>query len=240
MSWKEDSARRNTARKLTGSAWALVPLTCLLVLLSAGVQQAKSAAGGSSAQAEGYIGSQACAQCHAETYRQFSQTSMGRSMSPVTPAFLKNTPSSYSNEKLHRRFEVYSKDGALLQSESGVAGDGGESFHAAERIDWIIGAGINGFGGIVKKDDFLFQAPLSFYAKPSSWGPSPGYEFTDLGFNRPILPGCIFCHSGRPNSIAGTSGKFESELVCLLGHGLDTAELAKGPERLSQLLPRHP
>jgi len=43
-----------------------------------------------------------------------------------------------------------------------------------------------------------------------SWGPSPGYEFTDLGFNRPITAGCIFCHSGRPNPVAGSNGEFQS------------------------------
>ena len=220
MSWKEGSARRNIARRFIGLAWAIVPLACLLLLLPAGAQLTKDT-GGSSTPSEGYVGSQACAQCHAETYRQFSQTSMGRSMSPVTPAFLKNTPSSYTNEKLHRRFDVYSKDDSLLQSESGIAADGKESFHAAERIDWIIGAGVNGFGAIVRKDNFLFQAPLSFYAKPQSWGPSPGYEFTDLGFNRPILPGCIFCHSGRPNSIAGTNGKFESTAFSELAIGCE-------------------
>jgi hypothetical protein len=42
------------------------------------------------------------------------------------------------------------------------------------------------------------------------WAPSPGYEFTDLGFNRPITPGCIFCHSGRPNPVASVNGLFES------------------------------
>lgn len=133
-------------------------------------------------------------------------------MSPVTPAFLANTasPASYVNEKLNRRFEVFSKDQKLYQSESGTGADGKESFRDSRQIEWIIGAGVNGFGAVVQKDRYLFQAPLSFYSKARTWGPSPGYEFTDLGFNRPILPGCIFCHSGRPNSLPGSSGEFES------------------------------
>jgi hypothetical protein len=75
-------------------------------------------------------------------------------------------------------------------------------------MEWLIGAGINGFGPVVEQDHYLFQAPLSFYTKPSTWGPSPGYEALDLGFNRPILPGCIFCHSGRANSVAGANGQY--------------------------------
>jgi len=179
-----------------------------MLLLPANAGQAKS--GSADAPGDGYIGSQVCSQCHADIYRRFSQTSMGRSMSPITPAVLEKTPSSYTNEKLNRRFEVYSKEANLYQSESGSGSDGKESFKTDSQIEWIIGAGVNGFGAVLKKDNFLFQAPLSFYAKPKSWGPSPGYEFTDLGFNRPITPGCIFCHSGRPNPVAGSVGQFES------------------------------
>ena len=135
---------------------------------------------------------------------------MGRSMSLVTLALLESRPVSYTNERLNRRFEVYTKEGELYQSESGIAADGKESFLDAHPIEWIIGAGVNGFGAILRQDQYLFQAPLSFYSKPMSWGPSPGYEFTDLGFNRPITPGCIFCHSGRPNSVAGSNGQFQS------------------------------
>ena len=45
---------------------------------------------------------------------------MGRSMSLVTPASLKNIPSgSHFNERLNRNFEAFSLDGKLFQSESG-------------------------------------------------------------------------------------------------------------------------
>lgn len=171
---------------------------------------------------DGYAGSPACKRCHQEIYRRFSQTSMGRSMSPVPPALLESPPASYTNERLSRRFEVYAKDGKLYQSESGIDADGKENFRDAHPIEWIIGAGINGFGAILRKDNYLFQAPLSFYSKPMSWGQSPGYEFTDLGFSRPITPGCVSCHSGRPNSVAGSNGQFQSTPF---------AELAIGCER---------
>jgi hypothetical protein len=161
---------------------------------------------------DGYVGSQACSRCHLGIYRKFSKTSMGRSMSLVTPAFLAATPSSatYFNERLGRHFEVYAKEGKLYQNESGTGPDGKQSFRDDHEIDWIIGAGVNGFGAIIQRDGYLFQAPLSFYSRPKNWGPSPGYESTDLGFNRPILAGCIFCHSGRPNPIAGTNGGYEN------------------------------
>ncbi|MEO6816209.1 MAG: hypothetical protein ABI177_05860 [Edaphobacter sp.] len=180
-----------------------------------------------------YVGSGACESCHSEIYRQFLKTSMGRSMSPVTPAFLKTIPSSavYDNPQLHRKFEVIRREGKLYQSESGTGPDGKESFRDAHRLEWIIGAGVNGFGALLEEDHHLFQAPLSFYTKAMDWEPSPGYELTDLGFNRPITPGCISCHSGRPNPVARSNGEFEqapfSELAigCERCHGPGAAHV---------------
>jgi Tetratricopeptide repeat len=192
-----------------------------VVLLSASIcgdaGQAKSQLGPAAASSSEahpkneYLGSQACSRCHSQIYREFSQTGMGRSMSVVTPATLLTIPSkaSYVNQQLSRRFDVYSTQDKLYQSETGIAADGKESFQSAHQIDWIIGAGLNGFGAIIRKDQYLFQAPLSFYSKAQSWGPSPGYESLDIGFNRPIPAGCIFCHSGRPNSVGDNNGKFE-------------------------------
>ena len=209
-----NSPRRGGAFTL----WRLTSVTLLLsspiLLLLAGFGQTPKnrSATLTGESSDGYIGSRACARCHSEIYRRFSQTSMGRSMSPVTPAFLKSIPSSavYLNQPLNRRFEVFTREEKLYQSESGTGVDGKESFRAAHELEWIIGAGINGFGVILQEDHHLFQAPLSFYSKTVRWEPSPGYEFTDLGFNRPITPGCISCHSGRPNAVPGSNGEFES------------------------------
>jgi Flp pilus assembly protein TadD, contains TPR repeats len=182
---------------------------------------------------EGYVGSGACATCHSEIYRQFLKTDMGRSMSPVTPAFLKTIPSSavYASPQLNRKFEVFTKEDKLYQSESGTGADGKENFRDAHQLEWIIGAGVNGFGALLEEDRHLFQAPMSFYSKARDWEPSPGYELTDLGFNRPITPGCISCHSGRPNPVQGSNGAFEqppfSELAigCERCHGPGAAHV---------------
>jgi Tfp pilus assembly protein PilF len=208
--WRGNSFPRVVGRELPKAALLLAGA---MVLLCASAGQANNVpviaeAGGSN---DGYVGSQACSKCHSDIYRRFSRTSMGHSMSPVTPSFLESTTTSasFSQQRLKRRFEVYLQDGNLLQSESGIGSDGKESFRSAHQIEWIIGAGVNGYGAILQTDGYLFQAPLSYYSQPMKWGPSPGYELIDLGFNRPITPGCVFCHSGRPNPVAGTNGRFE-------------------------------
>jgi hypothetical protein len=213
MDWNESSRRRGSFTVWRVASATLLLSSPMLLLLVGFAQTPKNrAATLTTESSSGYIGSKACSECHSEIYRRFSQTSMGRSMSPVTPAFLKSIPSSavYRNQQLNRRFEVFTRDEKLYQSESGIGTDGGESFRSAHELEWIIGAGANGFGAILQEDHHLFQAPLSFYSKTRNWEPSPGYEFTDLGFNRPITPGCISCHSGRPNAVPGSDGEFES------------------------------
>ncbi len=190
------------------TALSLIVAACAILAYAQG---AKIAPPKTKNSVSGYAGSAACAQCHKEIYNQFSRTGMGRSMSQVTPALLKTLHTSGmigdKNPNLH--LEVSARDGKLYQTEYETS-DGQEVFRDTREIEWILGAGANGFGGIVKKDDYLFQAPLSFYSKPQSWGLSPGYEFGNYGFNRPILPACIFCHSGRPNAILEGNGRFDN------------------------------
>src|SRR6266702_3012838 len=169
-----------------------------------------------------YTGSGACARCHKEIYDQFSRTGMGRSMSQVTPALITTlrTSGSVENKNPDLHLEVYARDGKLYQTEFEM-GDGKEIFRDTHEVEWMIGAGENGFGGLVKRDNYIFQAPLSFYSKPQAWGLSPGYEFGNYGFNRPILPACIFCHSGRPNAVLEGNGRFENPPFAELAIGCE-------------------
>ena len=172
-----------------------------------------SAARTLTADPDGYVGSESCARCHAGIYKEFRNTSMGRSLSEVTPDLVKslNLPGGISDEKLDRHFSVYAKDGRLYQSEWQAASDGGEVFRDTREVNWKIGDGMNGFGFLVQRDDYLFQAPLSFYSSAGEWRLSPGYEFADYGFNRPILAGCISCHSGRPRPVQDTNGRYQHQ-----------------------------
>jgi hypothetical protein len=160
----------------------------------------------------GYVGSKVCAPCHQQIYASYSRTDMGRSMSTVTAAILKQLPNSASvfDAQLNRHFSISVHNGQLFQSEWETGEDGKDIFRKTERIDWIMGAGANALGGVVQHGTQLVEAPLTYYAKTRSWALSPGYEEVDRGFNRPIEAECIFCHSGRPNPVGGTIGRFGS------------------------------
>jgi hypothetical protein len=171
----------------------------------------------------GYVGSRVCSKCHSSIYESFSRTDMGRSMSEITPALLERIPTSASifDPRLKRHFEISARDNNLYQSEYETTAAGKDVFRETHKLEWIIGSGANGSGAIVKKDDYLFEAPLSFYAKPHRWALSPGYEYGDYGFNRPILPACISCHSGQPELILEGNGRFREPPFAELAIGCE-------------------
>lgn len=195
--------------------------------------QALSKSAHGAKRSDGYVGSQACAQCHEGVYREFEKTAMGRSISVADPNLLPqgSMPAQVVNDHLNRRFDAFTQNGRIYESEFAKGADSTEIFRDTREVKWFIGAGVNGYGPVVEREHYLFQGPLSFYTKPSQWGVSPGYEYADLGFNRPILPGCMFCHSGRSNGVAEANGEYrdppfeEASIGCENCHGPGAAHV---------------
>lgn len=162
------------------------------------------------ATSRGYVGSEACARCHLNKYRSFLHTRMGRSLTDTNLAHAANLPlpGSYYNSTLDRHFEIFARNGKLFQSEYQTDAGGAEIFRSTQEVRWIVGAGANGYSALVQQGDYLMEAPLSYYIRTGKWEPSPGYEAADTGFSRPVLAGCISCHSGRANPADQDTGKF--------------------------------
>jgi hypothetical protein len=158
-----------------------------------------------------YVGSRMCSGCHSRIYADYMRTAMGRSMGiPDSDAQRESVAGSASifDEKLNRHFEVFRQGASLFQSEYALDAGGREVFRTAQKLEYVIGSGVNGYGYIVRRGNYLFQAPLSYYPRKKAWGLSPGYEVADYGFTRPIAAACIACHSGQPQAIADRAGLF--------------------------------
>jgi hypothetical protein len=233
------SSRGMVGRPLRGIASTLASIAVALMLLACFDFQSEllgtiALADQSSLTNAGNVGSRVCSKCHPSIYESFLRTDMGRSMSEITPALLERMPTSAKilDPKLNRHFEIFARDGNLYESEYETAAGDQDVFRVTRKLEWIIGSGANGSGAIVKQDDYLFEAPLSFYAKPHRWALSPGYEFGDYGFSRPILPACIVCHSGQPRPVLDGNGRFreppftELAIGCENCHGPGEAHAA--------------
>jgi hypothetical protein len=186
---------------------------------------------------DGYVGSAACARCHRSIAGSFAKASMGHSLTPIKPEFLQTLPpgstetASLLDAKSNHRFEVHAENGKLFESEYETGASGQEVFRSTHELGWIIGTGENGFGALLRRGDYLFQAPLSHYTQTGRWDLSPGYQNEDYGFNRVIQPGCIYCHSGRPQPIAGHDGSYrdpaftQTSIGCENCHGPGAAHV---------------
>src|SRR5260221_7069888 len=89
---------------------------------SQGIAKVRSAGTSSNAtktMQDGFVGSRSCVPCHKNIYDKFAETSMGRSMTRVTPELLANlvTSGSSYDEKLNQHFEVFAREGKLFQSQ---------------------------------------------------------------------------------------------------------------------------
>ena len=179
--------------------------------------------------AQEYVGSKACATCHAKIYEHWTRSAMGQSMSPAAQHLGKvGGGVQVRSEKLRRTFSVLAEGGQLKQREEG------EGFRSEHALAWAIGSGVNGLSFVVQRGDHLFQAPLSYYSRVGQWDLSPGYEFADYGFNRTIPAGCINCHSGRPQAVPGSNGQYrkpafeELAIGCENCHGPGRQHVARG------------
>lgn len=75
------------------------------------------------------------------------------------PAF--RCPLTLYDQRLDRHFEVRLEGTDLYESEYQTEPGGKDLFRDTRKVDWIIGSGSHGFGAIVKRNDYLFEAPLS-------------------------------------------------------------------------------
>jgi tetratricopeptide repeat protein len=102
------------------------------------------------------------------------------------------------------------------------------------RVDYVIGSGTHASGYIMDLGDHLFQSPVAYYLSRSAYGLAPGYEGKpDPDFTRPIATGCVFCHAGSFNAVAGSQNRYGATpfphlaISCDRCHGSLAAHLAK-------------
>lgn len=158
--------------------------------------------------APGYTGSKACARCHSAIYSKYLNTAMGRSLVPAqeTRRLAPMQPVRVMESGI--TYELSRQGDDLYQTEYRQDGSGHDVFRVSWKLEYAIGSGANGITYAIRRGNYLFEAPLSYYAKTQSWELSPGYEKTTTGFSRLIPEGCIACHSGRARPVADNAGLY--------------------------------
>ena len=183
-----------------------------------------------------YVGSKSCAAsgCHADLDRTYRLTPMGNSMAPAyAPSELRKVPSRITvySKKLDRYFQVVREGSDLYQTEYQLDEKGNKVFTTTEKLEYSVGGPLTGYTYIVRMGQFLFEAPLSYYAKSQQWDLSPGFETRDVAFNRPIPTGCLACHNGQPEPVANRDGMYRDPPFRFMEYSIG-CECCHGPGQL--------
>jgi hypothetical protein len=160
-----------------------------------------------------FVGNQACASCHADIAAKYRQTPMAQSsgrVEEVPPGVFRHDPSG-TQYRIER---------------SGVVRLSRESKTGERRLEYFIGSGAEGRSYLWQRDGFLFEAPLTWYARTKAWGASPGYEGDRQSrWNRAIEPSCLYCHASGTEWREGSENQYrdppfaENGVACERCHG---------------------
>jgi predicted CXXCH cytochrome family protein len=152
-----------------------------------------------------YLGSAACAECHADLCESYVSHPMSRSMSLAAEA-----PDPEEGIEA-APFSVPGPPGSHLQFEYGVVRDAGSVGHYERVTDaagqelcrrtvpmhYAVGSGQRAHSYLCDVGGQHYMSPITWYTGAGSYDLSPGYEKANQHFERRIVDGCIFCHVGR-------------------------------------------
>jgi tetratricopeptide (TPR) repeat protein len=178
----------------------------------------------------GYMGPQACAECHARRVNEFLATSHYRTcrlpQSDLMPVGFTPGHGTYRTRDPGLRFEMTREGSAFLQTAV-RATPAGER-RTTERIDLIYGAGAADEVYLSWHGDKLYELPMAWLHPLNQWGASPFDRYGGGGeFARDMTPRCVECHNTWFEHVAGSHNQYFRDNIIL---GV-TCEKCHGPGR---------
>lgn len=172
----------------------------------------------------GYVGPDACAECHSSYYKScletahFRTASFGVADSPlggdVPPQIESGDPSLW--------YRIDRREEQLLQSV--VVEEDGQRFVRSFPVSIVTGSGRHGQTYLSWHEDSLFQLPVSYIGPGESFMHSPGFKPGVANFARPVSARCLECHATWFAQISGTINRFSAGdaiagVTCEVCHG---------------------
>jgi predicted CXXCH cytochrome family protein len=157
---------------------------------------------------------------------------MGRSLSPIAAATVTVGDDAGGRPLFQAHGLEYSierRDGRVFHQETRRDAAGRIIARNEAEVQFVVGSGSQGIGYLIERDGFLFQSPISWYARKQQWDLAPGYETTNVHFERPVGSTCLYCHANRVEPVAGTINRYRPPIF--RGHAIG-CERCHGPGEL--------
>lgn len=136
-----------------------------------------------------FVGSQPCRSCHAAIAEVYARTPMARSSGPVKSV----PPAEFIASGQHYRVA-----GGRLAFDQGSA-----------PFDYFIGSGSHGQSYLFAREGYLFELPVTWYARTAAWDASPGYEhYREPRLDRAVDTTCLWCHASQVRFVRGTQNRY--------------------------------
>lgn len=160
-----------------------------------------------------YVGSAACAECHAQIAKAYQSHPMAHSLwdvSAAPPIEDYDEKTSFAPDGRHH-YSVERDAGTVRHHERLTDEDGETLYDQAAPVAYAVGSGAQGRSYLIDRGGSLFMSPISWYSNTKQWGLSPGYKLPHhRRFDRRVTVGCMDCHAGRLNAERGSDNRFGS------------------------------
>jgi len=159
----------------------------------------------------GYVGMDACKQCHYDIWQTFIQTGMGQSFDHATKAKSKakfDAHAAIYDKHSDFWYHPFWRGDSLYLAEFRL--EGRDTVHKrVEKVDYIVGSGQHTNSHIFNLNGYLHQMPATFYTQEGKWDLPPGFENGfNTRFSRKIGLECMSCHNALPGFVQGSENKF--------------------------------
>jgi hypothetical protein len=159
-----------------------------------------------------YVGDKVCAGCHVSEADSYRHHPMGRSFAPIAVVAPEQRYEKAVGDPFRSKgFElaIEKRGQQIFHEEIGRNASGQEISKTSVEIQFAVGSGTHAYSYLLQRGDHLFQSPVTWYTQKNVWDLSPGFSERRDRFERPILPGCLFCHVNQAHHVADTLNQYE-------------------------------